>query len=58
MNLMNTTVESSDKPRYSLWQLLTYMLRLGAPGFGGPVALVGYMQRNPGGGARLDCRPS
>jgi len=33
-------------PTYSLWQLLGYFLKLGATGFGGPVALVGYMQRD------------
>jgi chromate transporter len=31
---------------YTLWQLVAYMLRLGALGFGGPVALVGYMYRD------------
>jgi chromate transporter len=31
---------------YSLWQLVKYMLKLGATGFGGPVALVGYMRRD------------
>ena len=35
-----------DNPRYTLWQMVLYMLRLGALGFGGPVALVGYMQRD------------
>jgi chromate transporter len=35
-----------NAPRYSLWQLLLYMLRLGTLGFGGPVALVGYMHRD------------
>jgi chromate transporter len=29
-----------------LWPLVAYFLRLGALGFGGPVALVGYMQRD------------
>jgi hypothetical protein len=29
-----------------LWQLIRYMLRLGTLGFGGPVALVGYMHRD------------
>ena len=33
-------------PRYSLWQLVQYMLKLGTLGFGGPVALVGYMNRD------------
>src|SRR3569623_156204 len=32
--------------RYTLWQLVGYMLGLGAWGFGGPVALVGYMYRD------------
>jgi chromate transporter len=29
-----------------MWQMVLYMLRLGAIGFGGPVALVGYMHRD------------
>src|SRR5262245_55991935 len=33
-------------PTYSLWQLTAYALRLGTLGFGGPVALVGYMHRD------------
>ena len=33
-------------PSYTLWQLILYFLRLGALGFGGPVALVGYMRRD------------
>ena len=32
--------------RGSLWQLTAYFLKLGTIGFGGPVALVGYMQRD------------
>ncbi|CAN7260137.1 chromate transporter [Pseudoduganella sp. LjRoot289] len=36
----------ADKPVYTLWQMVLYMLRLGALGFGGPVALVGYMHRD------------
>src|SRR5256885_16638701 len=31
---------------YSLWQMVQYMTKLGAIGFGGPVALVGYMHRD------------
>jgi chromate transporter len=33
-------------PTYSLRQLVRYMLRLGTIGFGGPVALAGYMRRD------------
>jgi chromate transporter len=33
-------------PGYSLRQLIGYALKLGALGFGGPVALVGYMHRD------------
>ena len=31
---------------YTLWQLTQYFLKLGTTGFGGPVALVGYMHRD------------
>ena len=34
------------EPGYSLRDLLVYFLRLGSLGFGGPVALVGFMQRD------------
>lgn len=33
-------------PTYSLRQLFAYALKLGSLGFGGPVALVGYMHRD------------
>jgi chromate transporter len=33
-------------PTYTFWQLVSYMLKLGAIGFGGPVALAGYMYRD------------
>jgi chromate transporter len=33
-------------PLYTMWQMVLYMLRLGTLGFGGPVALVGYMYRD------------
>ena len=36
----------NGKPVYSLLQLILYTLKLGATGFGGPVALVGYMFRD------------
>lgn len=35
-----------EAPRYSLWQMVQYMAKLGTVGFGGPVALVGYMHRD------------
>lgn len=35
-----------EAARYTLWQLARYMLGLGTWGFGGPVALVGYMYRD------------
>ncbi len=38
------TIES--KANYTLRQLVLYFLRLGYAGFGGPVALVGYMHQN------------
>jgi chromate transporter len=31
---------------YSLWQMVRYMAKLGTVGFGGPVALCGYMHRD------------
>ena len=38
-------MESTD-PKYSLRDLIVYFLKLGTWGFGGPVALVGYMHRD------------
>lgn len=38
--------DASPSPIYSVWQLVRYMLALGSWGFGGPVALVGYMYRD------------
>ena len=36
----------STNPTYTLGQITKYALRLGTIGFGGPVALVGYMHRD------------
>jgi chromate transporter len=36
----------NENPTYTLKELLLYFLKLGAMGFGGPVALVGYMHRD------------
>jgi chromate transporter len=38
-------MENAD-PKYSLRDLIVYFLKLGTLGFGGPVALVGYMHRD------------
>jgi chromate transporter len=37
---------SEEGKAYTLWQLVLYFLKLGSIGFGGPVALVGYMFRD------------
>jgi chromate transporter len=42
----NETPSESLRPAYSLSSLIGYFLRLGTWGFGGPVALVGYMHRD------------
>jgi chromate transporter len=42
----STSAQPSEPVPYTLWQLVRYFLRLGTLGFGGPVALVGYMQRD------------
>lgn len=48
MSTNASPAEMSSPPEspYRLADLLTYFLRLGSLGFGGPVALVGYMQRD------------
>src|SRR5438477_1955631 len=46
MTTGSVTVNEAAKPPYTLWQLMLYFLRLGTWGFGGPVALVGYMYRD------------
>lgn len=37
---------TKQRPAYSLLELSKYFLKLGTWGFGGPVALVGYMHRD------------
>lgn len=43
---MNMQESTPGRAAYTLWQMVLYMLRLGTLGFGGPVALVGYMHRD------------
>ncbi len=43
---MNAGETTATPPSYSLWQMVQYMATLGTIGFGGPVALVGYMHRD------------
>ncbi len=38
--------EKNVKPAYTLKQLVQYFFKLGYAGFGGPVALIGYMHRD------------
>src|SRR5712691_11286542 len=45
-NAQTSSPDPSAAPRYSLWQLVMYALKLGSLGFGGPVALAGYMHRD------------
>ena len=40
------STDTHAAPTYTLGQLVRYMLRLGTVGFGGPVALAGYMHRD------------
>ena len=42
----NPDPNSSKVQPYSLKRMLSYFLYLGAFGFGGPIALAGYMQRD------------
>jgi chromate transporter len=43
---MDSKPLAADQPIYSLKQLTQYFLKLGALGFGGPIALIGYMHRD------------
>lgn len=38
--------QAPGAPHYSLADLIRYFLLLGTTGFGGPIALVGYMHRD------------
>lgn len=44
--LIQQSEDQSQAAQYTLWQLVLYFLKLGTVGFGGPVALVGYMFRD------------
>ncbi|PSR16602.1 chromate transporter [filamentous cyanobacterium CCP3] len=43
---MTPAPSAYEPPTYSLKQLIQYFLKLGTLGFGGPIALVGYMHRD------------
>ena len=43
---MQKQIKEDNEPAYTLRQLIFYFLKLGSAGFGGPVALVGYMHRD------------
>src|SRR5712664_1922048 len=43
---MSGEERTTSPPVYSLWRMVQYMTKLGTIGFGGPVALVGYMHRD------------
>jgi len=45
-SILQQNVGSESVPTYSLKDLILYFLRLGYAGFGGPVALVGYMHQD------------
>lgn len=42
---MDSVIDTS-KPAYTLKQIVLYFLKLGYAGFGGPVALIGYMHKD------------
>jgi chromate transporter len=42
----SNTSQGPGAPSYSLAELIRYFLVLGTTGFGGPIALVGYMHRD------------
>jgi chromate transporter len=46
ITLDGSRAREDARPAYTLRELLTYFVRLGSLGFGGPVALVGSMQRD------------
>src|SRR3954470_4044018 len=46
MGAASTTTSSPGSGQRTLGGLVRYFLRLGGLGFGGPIALVGYMQRD------------
>jgi chromate transporter len=46
VNDLTTKSDSETLKPVGLWELVAYFLRLGSSGFGGPIALAGYMQRD------------
>src|SRR5260370_68617 len=44
--VMATQIQTKAPPQVSLTEFAAYFLKLGCIGFGGPIALVGYMQKD------------
>ena len=44
--LIPLNADATSRPAYTLSQIVQYFFKLGYAGFGGPVALVGYMHRD------------
>ena len=46
MSEVSAPADDSELVSVSVWRFCAYFLRLGAAGFGGPIALAGFMQRD------------
>ncbi len=46
MSVARPAEQAAPAPDYSLARMVLYFLKLGTVGFGGPIALAGYMQRD------------